>query len=193
MKLKLGPIPDSPDFVPCTLWSPLREPSPWLFQLISVPLGFVMAAMTASLWLRLTPVRELLPIMSVWRFLGLFGGIIVVHELIHAAVHPAQGRTHRSILGMWPSRLMFYAHFDGELSRNRFVAILLMPLVVITIVPLAVGWALQLSAGWLAFVSWFNAMLACGDMFASSMVLFQIPATATVRNQGWRTFWKRVH
>lgn len=67
-----------------------------------------------------------------------------------------------------------------------------MPLVVMTIVPSTVGWALQLSAGWLVFVSWFKAMLACGDMFASSMVLFQIPATATVRNQGWRTFWKRV-
>jgi hypothetical protein len=46
---------------------------------------------------------------------------------VHALVHPMAGRSPHSILGFWSS-LGFYAHYDGEMSRNRLVAILLMPL-----------------------------------------------------------------
>jgi len=48
----------------------------------------------------------------------------------------------------------------------------------------------QSSAGWVAFISSFNALLACGDVLGVALLLFQIPANATVRNQGWRTYWK---
>ena len=42
------------------------------------------------------------------------GRNVVIHELIHASLHPEHGRSHSSILGFWPSRLLFYAHFDGQ-------------------------------------------------------------------------------
>jgi len=44
------------------------------------------------------------------------------------------------------------------------VAILLMPLLIISIVPLLVSAVTQVSSGWAAFVSAFNAFLACADM-----------------------------
>jgi hypothetical protein len=50
--------------------------------------------------------------------------LVVVHELIHAMVHPHGGKSDTTILGLWPSRLLFYAHYDGELTRYRFIAIL---------------------------------------------------------------------
>ena len=127
--------------------------------------------------------------MSLPTFLLLFAGLVVVHELIHALVHPMAGLSPHSILGFWAS-LGFYAHYDGEMSRNRLVACLLMPLLIISIVPLLVSAVAQVSSGWVAFVSAFNALCACVDMLLAGSVLFQIPATAIVRFKSWRIFWR---
>jgi hypothetical protein len=53
---------------------------------------------------------------------------------------------------------------DGELGRGRFMAILLMPFLIISIVPLLFAIVGRFATGWLAFVSCLNALLACGDM-----------------------------
>jgi len=88
--------------------------------------------------------------------------------------------------------MLFYAHYDGELTRNRFVAILLMPLLVISVLPLVVAAVIGASSGWVVFASSLNALMACGDILGAGMVLFQVPSAAIVRNQGWRTYW-RMH
>ena len=97
-----------------------------------------------------------------------------------------------ALLRCWPSRLVFYAHYTGELSRNRFLAILLLPTLVISGAPLLLAIIVQSSSGWLALVSIFNAAAACGDLFGAGVVLAQIPSTAKVRDQGWTTYWKKA-
>jgi len=189
MRFHFGPIPSSPDFVPDASWRSLREPTPWLAQLIAFPIGVFVTALVVFLWIIVTPFPEA-PTMSISGILLAFVGITVVHELIHAMVHPHMGRSPKSILGCWPSRLVFYAHFDGELTRNRFVAILLMPLLIISIVPLLIAAVAQVTSVWAAFVSSFNALMACVDILGAGIVLFQIPASATLRNQGWKTYWR---
>jgi hypothetical protein len=159
-------------------------------NLVALPIGIVAAVVVAVLWLAVTPLQDVTPTMSLPAFLVSFAGIVVVHELIHAAVHPMSGRSLHSIVGFWPSGGMFYAHYDGEMTRNRFVAILLMPLVVISFVPVLVAAVAQVTCGWVAFISAFNAFLACADILGAGLVLFQIPATAIVRQQGWRTYWR---
>jgi Putative zincin peptidase len=190
MRFHFGAVPSSPDFEPDVSWKSLREPSPWLAQFIALPIGVFAAALVGFLWFVITPLQKAMPTGTLSAFVLAFVGIVVVHELIHAAAHPKGGRSPHSILGFWPSRVLFYAHFDGELTRNRFVAILLMPTLVISILPLLVATIAQLSSGWLALISTSNAFAACVDLLGAGMVLFQIPATATVRNQGWRTYWR---
>lgn len=189
MRFHLGAIPGPPDFVPDASWRPLRQPPPWLGNLLALPVGVAAAAIVAALWLLVAPVRDITPAMSLAAFLLSFAGMVVVHELIHALVHPGAGRSPRSILGFGPS-VGFYAHYDGELSRNRLVAILLMPLFVISLVPLLVSAVTQVSSGWAALVSAFNAFCACADMLDAGLVLFQIPANRIVRYQGWRIYWR---
>src|SRR6185503_13338146 len=104
--------------------------------------------------------------------------------------HPGSGDSADSVLGFWPSRLLFYAHYVGELTRARFIAILLMPLLIISFVPLVVCAIIGHSSGLLAFSSALNALCACGDIFGVGLLLFQIPSDARVRNQGWRTYWR---
>ena len=190
MQLHFGAIPGSSDFVPDASWRSLRQaPSPMLENLLALPIGVVAAVMTAALWLFVTPLRDITPAMSLPAFLLLFAGLVVVHELIHALVHPMAGLSARSILGFWAS-LGFYAHYDGEMSRNRLVACLLMPLLVISIVPLLVSAFAQVASGWIAFVSVINALCACVDLLLAGLILFQIPATAIVRFKSWRIYWR---
>jgi hypothetical protein len=190
MRFHLGAIPTSPDFVPDAPWRSLRQPpAPWLENLLAVPLGVVAAGTMAALWFLVTPLRSITPAMSPLIFLLLFAGLVVVHELIHALVHPMAGLSPRSTLGFWPA-LGFYAAYEGEMSRNRLVTCLLMPLLIISIVPLLVSAATQVAAGWVAFVSAFNALCACADILLAGSVLIQIPATAIVRFKSWRIYWR---
>jgi len=189
MRVHFGPIPSSADFTPDALWKPLRAPSPRMEKLVFLPIGIVAAVVVAVLWFAITPLQDVTPTMSLPAFLVSFAGIVVVHEMLHAAVHPMSGRSPHSIVGFGPST-GFYAHYDGEMTRNRFVAILLMPLVVISFVPLLVAAVAQVTSGWVAFISAFNALCACADILDAGLVLFQIPATAIVRQQGLRTYWR---
>ncbi len=193
MRFHLGAIPISPDLTPDTLWKPLRAPSPWMEKLVFLPIGIVPAGVVAVLWLAITPlqVQDVTSTMSVRAFLVSFAGIVVVHELLHVAVHPMSGRSPHSIVGFEPSD-GFYGHYGGEMTRNRFVAILLMPLVVISFVPLLVAAVAQVPSGWVAFISAFNAFCAGTDMLLAGLVLFQIPATAVIRQRGWRTYWREA-
>jgi hypothetical protein len=190
MRFHVGPIPESPDFSPDESWKALREPSPWLFQLLALPIGIGTGLLFLFLWWRLTPLSAGVGDMSLSIFLLNFAGIVVVHEFIHALIHPGNGRHRASILGLWPAKILFYAHYDGEMPRNRFIAILLMPLLVMSVLPLLLLAVTQTDSGWLAFISSFNALLACGDILGTSMIWYQIPAHATVRNQGWKTYWR---
>jgi hypothetical protein len=191
MRFHLGAIPSSPDFVPDAPWRPLRQPSSiWMEHLLALPIGVVAAVTVGALWFLVTPLRDIMPATSLPAFLLMFAGFGVAHELSHALVHPMAGLSRHSILGFWPSRVSFYANYDGEMSRNRLVAILLMPLLTISIVPLLVSAVIQVSWGWVAFFSALNFLAGCGDMLLAGLVLFQIPATAIVRFKSWRIFWR---
>ena len=190
MRFHCGPVPNSPDFDPSPPWRQLREPSPSVMQLFALPIGVGSALAMIFLWFLLTPLPRGSLSLSIPKIIGLFAGIIIVHELIHAAVHPMAGRSSHSILGWWPSHGLFYAVYGGEMTRNRFIAILVMPLLVISIVPLAVAAITQTAVGWIAFASILNALLACGDVFAIGLLLWQLPAKAIVRNQGYYTYWQ---
>jgi hypothetical protein len=190
MRFRFGAIPSSPDFVPDAPWRSLRQPpSPWMENLLALPIGVAAAVIVAVLWFLITPLRDITPAMSLPTFLVLFAGLVVVHELIHALVHPMAGLSSHSTLGFWPS-LGFYADYDGEMGRNRLVACLLMPLLIGSILPLLVSAVTQVSSGWVAFVSAFNALCACVDIMLAGSVLLQVPATAIVRFKSWRIFWR---
>jgi hypothetical protein len=192
MRLHIGAIPIAADFRPDASWKPLRQPSPWMALVVAFPIGIVAAGVVAGLWLAMTPlqVHDVTSILSLRGLVVSFAGMVVVHELIHVAVHPMSGRSPHTIVGIGGPTTGVYAHYDGEMTRNRFVAIFLAPLVVISFVPLLAAAAIQATWGWVAFISAFNALGACADILDVGLVGFGIPATAIVRQQGLRTYWR---
>ena len=165
-------------------------------QLFAVPIGVGMAAFLIYCWHRIgVPISLLVESSVFFRVCLLLSvpALIVVHELLHAVVHPDFGRSRLTIIGAWPSRLLFYAHYSGPLTRDRFVAVLAMPFLVITVLPLAVVATGVLPPGVTMAAAWFstcNALFACGDYFGIGLILAQVPRSAIVQNKSWRTYWK---
>jgi hypothetical protein len=186
MRLHIGEIPDSPDFIPDDTWTPIVEPTPWVMQALSLPVGLALALVLGILWMTLTPLLHGPP-PSAGTSVGAILVIVPVHEALHLLMHP---RTGDSIIGFWPSRLLFYTHYHNQLVCRRYLAVLLMPVVVVSLVPLA-ACALTASASpFLGVMSVGNAVFASSDLFAVALLLAQVPPRAMLRNKGWRVWWK---
>ena len=118
MRFHFGAVPTLPDFAPDADWKSLREPAAWMVQFIAFPIGCITAGITALLWLATTPLGdpastasaiasafvavpwlarasfgEVLLAMKPGSLLLWLASLVVVHELIHAAVHPMAGRS----------------------------------------------------------------------------------------------------
>jgi hypothetical protein len=206
MRLHYGPTPESPEFQPeATGWRPLREPSVGALVWLASGVGLVAGALAIVVWTATASNTEVVTVtvkldgpwaavaglLAISAFLGGVLLLIVVHELLHAAVFPGWWPSPKTILGVWPSMGVFYAHYDGPLSRNRFLLVLMMPFLVLTVglwlfdLMVPTGWG-----GVLAAISILNAMFAGGDLLGTAMIAAQVPANAQVRNQGWKTWWR---
>jgi RimJ/RimL family protein N-acetyltransferase len=117
--------------------------------------------------------------------------IIPLHEFVHALLTPRMGFTHETLVGCWPARILFYAFYLGEISRERFLVVLIGPTVVLTVIPLTVIAVLQLDAPLLAAAALANGIGAAGDLLGLFVMGVQIPRGAIVKNKGWRSYWRR--
>jgi putative zincin peptidase len=198
VRFHIGGIPEAPDFHPLAEgWRAIREPGPLAMQILGLPLLIVSVSVTivvlehiAISWAGLNAIMQLpFLVFFLVHFLVIFL-VIAVHELLHALIHPGNGRSGLTVLGCWPRKGLFYAHFEGEMSRNRFLAVLLAPAVGLTVLPLVLAWAIG-SIHWsLGLVALINAFALYGDLFGILLILFQIPSDALVKNKGFRTYWR---
>jgi len=208
MRWHLGPPPEDPDFHPeRDGWQKLREPDPILLQVIAAPVALINLAVLSLVWTGLAflqpataqsadtmsdgDLRQAIAISAY--VLAVIVGIpllIAFHELLHALAFPGGWRCGRTLIGAWPSRLLFYAAHLGPMTRNRFLWVYFLPFLVLTIIPLLVAVVMQTTPYVLAGASILNAVFACGDQVGMALVAWQVPRTATVQNQGWRTWWK---
>ena len=208
MRVHWGAIPEAVDFHPeADGWSPIHEPSPVLLQFIAVPLGVIVVGLLAGILHFIAPrgmcgngsgsslqSSEITVVFgSMMAVLVLF---IPVHEIIHALIHPARGRTDKTIIGIWLSRLLFYAHYEGVLSRTRFLAVFAAPFVVLSLCPIPLIVLMDVWGKWaavemsLTVLALVNALASAGDVLGMLLIAWQVPAAAVVRNRGWRTYWK---
>lgn len=197
MRFHVGAIPESLDFHPETDgWNSLREPSPLLFQLWAMPVAVLNMVVLQALWKLLVPPFQATG--GPWVGIGLLLVLlffIPVHEVIHALAVPS-GISEKTIIGAWPQKLLFYAHYDGAMPRNRFLLVFVAPFMVLSVLPVFVAAfiARLLSDGTLPFILhvlvFLNGLAACGDVLAMGMIWKQVPKKALMRNQGWKTYWK---
>lgn len=196
MRFLVGAIPE--DFEPDDSWRTIREPGPRLLQLFAAPIALILGVLFISLWQNFVTYPDV-KIPKHYQSLFIIGTIlsipalIFVHELLHAVAHPGYGLSPATLIGAWPSKLLFYAHYSGPLTRNRFLLVFAMPLLVISCLPLALAILGWLPAPMRPVAAWFsiwNAVFACGDVFGLVLLYLQVPSKALVQNKGWRSYWK---
>jgi hypothetical protein len=200
MQLHLGKPPPTPDFDPkADGWTPLREPSPLVLNLLATPVGLLTAVLVGLAWspanssveVSSTVFGPLTPLVFLAGLI-LIGlpGLIALHELIHALGYPRFGFDRSTVITIWPSKLLICAITFHALRRNRLLLVYLLPLLVISIVPLVVCRLAHINSGLLMLASVVNALAAGGDVVCFFLILFQVPASAELRNQGWATWWR---
>ena len=161
-----------------------------MMQVYALPIGLATGLLFGSLWLLTTPIDDPGVFFDLWHFL-LLPPIIVAHEFIHAVGYPMAGRSDETVVGCSLSEGVFYAHYTGELRRNRLITVFLLPIAIMSLLPLLIAMIARVDVEWLVFVSTWNAVLACGDLLGAGLIITQVPSTAIVRNQGWFTYWRR--
>lgn len=195
MRFHWGSLPEYGDFQPDSAWQSFDDngESIWLWQFKALPIAIMNVVIIVLIWIVLTPVegllREITFPLPIVGFLVCLLSVLATHELLHALAHPRAGLSARTTIGFWPSRMLLYATYGGELSRNRYVAILLVPTVVISFVPIFVAILAQAYNIWLVYITVLNAFLASGDILATRIML-QLPANAVIHNQGQNAYWK---
>ena len=205
MRFHYGEIPKAADFDPGVEgWESIREPGPLLLNLLSIPTAILLLSLT--IWLMMVAGGG--EALVIWQesaiesasspFLPILAIVILsipVHELMHALAHPHYGLSSNSILGLWLSRGLFYAHYEGEMSRNRFLMILAFPYLILSLLPIASIALIGLAAPatvptYLAVAALINSILVSGDAVGFVLLLSQVPSAAVVRNKGWRSYWR---
>ncbi|AQA19061.1 hypothetical protein BST95_13245 [Halioglobus japonicus] len=116
--------------------------------------------------------------------------LVPIHELLHAAIYPL-GNRREILFGYWPEMFVFYASYQGRLSRNRWLLVYVFPFVVLSFVPLLIVLFFSVPP-WLAVSSIINAGASVGDLVAVAMILRQVPSQSVIVQNGWDTFWQRM-
>jgi hypothetical protein len=194
MRFRLGIFPESADFIPNSSWRIFEDEgqSKWMWQLKALPVSILNIGFIFLLWILLTPVLGMLTNISFpLPFLGFlicFIGVLILHELFHALLHPNIGSS-RTIIGFWPARILLYASYDGEITRNRYLAVLLIPLFVLSIIPIFISALFQVLNIWVIYVTILNAFLSSGDVLATINIL-KLPANSIIMNHGCKAYWR---
>jgi hypothetical protein len=204
MRFHVGKVDPNPGFDPGQGdWRKIREPGMGWYYLLGLPLAAVtvgcLSVAIAAAGKASHPIVIRTANVSLARVAGVlllaiggFVALLVVHEGIHLLAHPGNGRSRDSIVGVWPSRAVFYAHYDGEISRNRFILMVALPFLALSVAPVALFWAVGTVYLWLVFVVLLNGIASCFDLLVIAICLAQVPARAVLRNRGWDTYWKPV-
>jgi hypothetical protein len=168
----------------------LKEPSAARFQLIASALLCALFVVALVSWNRLDviawPESKLVIAVQVTLVIAL---LIPAHELVHAAFYPRR-KSETVILGYWPKMGSFYAGYTGELSRNRLLSVYVSPFVVLTLLPLTYAFFADEMSSWIGLVSILNAGFSGADLYVAVLLLRQVPSSARVKNDGWRTYWR---
>jgi hypothetical protein len=190
MKLVVGKPPENQQFQPQREgWIPLKEPKNiWVLQLLAIPISILLVLLitfiAAVMNLFNTIVIDL-------RFLVAFALIIPIHEILHAAVFPERLSSKRVMLGFWPKAFVFFAHYDGEVTRNRFIVVLVTPFFVLSVLPLMLLKLFGIQNQDFVFLCCaINAFCSSGDLLGVCLILFQVPRKAKMRNQSFHSYWK---
>lgn len=219
MRFHLGAFPENKDFDPESEgWAALPDVNLdtihlralraslglFLLWLLFFLVGFPLELFTSQA-IQLSPnefqIQFLIFQIPPWFILVILIAILILfiptHEIVHVLCCPGWGLSANTVVGLWLPKGFLYVFYDGPMSRNRFMFVLLAPYLFLSLLPLALmaivrftGWTpvLILSLTWISLL---GSLLAGGDFVSVGLLLSsKVPGTALIRNNGQKSYWK---
>jgi hypothetical protein len=174
----------------------------WLAALIGL---VVMTGLWVALgiWNSLVNTREGLATAGMSQHPWLIMAIVLIlfiplHEAIHLLGQPGWGLSPRSVMVLWPAKLRFGVYYDGIMSRRRWLAMRLAPLVILSVLPIVVLGLMQffnqvadLEIS-LSILIILNSLGSGADVLAVLAVLLQVPHRGRLLFQDGRGYWQKA-
>ena len=205
LKFRLGKVPEDDGFEPQPpTWTHRGESSVQsvklqlvVHNLLMIPFAIVFLVLWAwaiggfSLHLDLTSWS---PVLMIGVALGIALGLLAImplHELLHVAAMPGGWTSGKTVIGFWPP-WAFYAHHAGEMTKRRYILVLLLPFLVMTVLPLLVMYVGLPRGNWdlLVLFPAFSGGGCLADILYAMWVLRRVPHGAIVRGKGHRLYWR---
>ncbi len=179
-------------------WSELKEPNIPVSLLLSIPfaclsvyLGIVAFPQIhdylKEVLLIFTSDDEFDLVINLQYVIALYG-YVILHELIHVIFMPNFLKSNKTVFSiqLWGG----FASTEEIMSKARFIAISLMPYLILTFVLPALLIYMKLPISLITLLALINASGSCLDMLGIALICLQVPNGAKIRNVGMKTFYK---
>lgn len=189
MQFAREPLVGSSPYPYDVAWRQVHDIAADVGQVFAIVVGAVLCIAAFALWIVAVPFH---PVRIDYATLLIAAAMVLFfHELAHAATFTwgrDRGRRVEVVLQKYRPHLRYH----GAVSRSRYIAVLLAPLVAITLLPILASIALSLRSGDLVVISLLNALVSGGDVLAAALVLLQVPANGIVQRRGDCVIWRAV-
>lgn len=119
---------------------------------------------------------------------------LVLHELIHASFFPEGLFSKQTYIGFSFSYFVAFAYYDGVVTRNRYLVVLLAPFTILTVTPLLFISIFETSLSWfskpLIQFAYLNGLASIGDLYSTFKILKTFKRNVYLRSTGKQLFWK---
>lgn len=112
----------------------------------------------------------------------------LVHEAIHAVFIPKVWESRKTYWGF--NGMFGFVYSEEVLSRERFLLVSVMPLLILSFVFPLLMWTAGLWSRYMIFLSVLNAGGACVDLLNMILVAVQVPRKGKVVSNGYASFYK---
>ncbi len=182
MRFQKGSPPDDNEFeAEKEGWHACKMPNKYLVYLY----GYIIVPVVSITVLLKLPKTE-----NIWILLILIVLLIPLHEFIHALFHPDFGFSNRTIYGYSASYRIFYAYYQGAISKRRLMISAIAPLFLLTIIPLIICFLLGITYWAIILFSLLNALGCFIDFYGFFRLLVIVPNGAIIRRQNDKAYWK---
>jgi hypothetical protein len=189
MRLFFGQIPEAHFQLDEDEWSKLKEPAAWFaIWIIGVPTGILLFVTSSVVIVRWTYIST--DGISLAGIVGVFIATNLGLGLIHLIFHPGFGLSSKSLLGLVMPHLSMICQYEGSMSRERFLIMIIAPFVILTVFLLLLSVVVPLSSWIIGSVILFSALAEGADLYGFFLILLRILPGAVIRNVGWSTYWR---
>jgi hypothetical protein len=181
---------------------PIRQPGRWAGAILAMLAGMILVAVPLSLFIIHSVIfPEGYPEATIDKPPIPWAGIVIMlllsilaHELLHAVLHPDFGLSDTTVFFLNLMKLQFGVYFEGRIPRGRWIAMRLLPMVVLTFLPvlayfLAFHWMTFVLETYLIIVILANSLGSGGDLVAVLIVLRQVPPGGVLNFHRGRAYW----